>query len=774
MNKNTSYVQPKYEISMQIGGMSCASCVTGINKAVSALPGVRNVNVNLATETVTIEYSQARNSTNSFVRAIQSLGYSVKIVGDEIFTTAPHQSPEVRKLRNQAILSLLAAGLLIVLMNAVSIPLLSRIPSVVILWSLFVIATLVQVGIGRRFYVSAWRALRIRTMNMNTLVSISIGAAYVYSVVVTLVPTLIDNVQMGNAFLSTSGAYYEVSAFIVGFVTLGKWLERRATARTVGAIRELIQQQPPTARVLVDEGVEKDTPINEIVPGVLILVRPGETVPVDGLIEAGHSTVNQAVLTGEALPVEKTVGDSVLAGTGNGHGMLTVRVKETGTNTVIGNMIATVQRAMSTKAPIESIADRISARFVPFVLLIALTSFGVWAWAVPSAQFVDALLVAIGVLVVACPCALGLATPTAVAVGIGRAASKKVLIRDATALETTAKISTVALDKTGTITTGQPRVTSVKTFGTQDQTHRNELLTLAASAEVASEHPLALAIVQQARTEGLSTYPCYDFQTSPGRGAMAVVNRQHVLVGNLKFMQSKGLTVPDEENDALRGTLTISETQVFVATDGHIMGVIGISDYAKSGVAQAITELREMGLKVAMLTGDGMRSAREIATQVGINEVHSDMLPADKSAWIAQQQARGEIVAMVGDGINDALALTTSNLGVAMAHSPGATVDSAKAIVKSGNPRDFVHMVRVARSTMQVIKQNLFWAFAYNLTLIPIAAGVLYFLFQNSTAPAILRLLINDNGLLNPSVAAAAMAASSVTVVVNSLRSGRL
>ena len=623
---------------------------------------------------------------------------------------------------------------------------------------LLALATPVQFWAGREFYVSAWSAARHLTSNMNTLIVIGTSAAYLYSAAVTL---------FGQATFfegQSTGTYFETSAAIIGLVLLGRFLESRAKRRTSSAILTLIRLQPRSARV-IRNGQYVDTPIDDIVVGDLILVRPGEKLPVDGVVEEGTSTVDESMLTGESAPIEKRQGSEVYGATLNGSGSLTFRATRVGRDTMLAGIIRMVEEAQGSRAPIQRLADLVSAYFVPAVVGVSAVVFLVWLAFGPEPGYAAAVLTAVAVLIIACPCAMGLATPTAVVVGIGKGAEHGVLIRSAESLELAHRADVVVLDKTGTLTTGRPSVTDVHApdFGT------DALLPLAAAVERRSEHPLATAIIESADERGLDIPEASDFRAVPGHGAMATTGGVRVVVGNRRLMLEQDISLGDLEAVAQRMSSS-GGTPVYVAVDGEVKGLISVADKLKPESRVAVEELQADGIEVVMLTGDNSATARAVAAEAGIDRVVAEVLPADKAEQVKTLQAEGKTVAMVGDGINDAPALVQADVGIAIGTGADVAIEAADVALVGGDLRSVPVVMRLSRATMRVIRQNLFWAFAYNVALIPIAAGVLYPVFAGSGVPEVLRPVLGEYGFLNPILAAGAMAISSLSVVSNSLR----
>ena len=740
-------------VTLAVGGMTCASCVGHVEKALSGVGGVTKANVNLATERATVEYVRGAAGIADIRHVVEDAGYSlVAALGDEPDEAATPR--DVTLLRNKFVVSLAAAAAIMVLMavGAVADGLPFRLD-----FLLLAMATPVQLWAGSQFYRGAWGALKHRTSNMNTLIAVGTSVAYFYSVAVTLFH--------GTAFFEGQAAetYFDTSTAIIGLVLLGRYLEASAKRRTSNAIKALMGLRPKTARVVRD-GLEADLPIDDLAIGDVVVVRPGERVPVDGEVVEGRSSVDESMLTGESVPVDKKAGSEVLGATINGTGSFTFRATKVGRETMLSQIVRLVEEAQGSKAPIQRLADTISSYFVPAMILVAAAVFVIWLAVGPSPSYVVAILAAVAVLIIACPCAMGLATPTAIMVGTGKGAEHGVLIRGAVALERAHETDVVVLDKTGTLTMGAPGVTDVVAVGVDE----DEVLRLAASAERGSEHPLGEAVVSEARRRGLALEDATEFNAAPGLGIEARLDGTRLVLGNLDLMKSRGFAVDGLEARATELSRQ-GKTAMFVATNGEVRGLIATADTLKPESRSAVAALRDQGLEVVMLTGDNRRTAEAIARQVGIDRVVAEVLPADKAERVREIQAEGRVVAMVGDGINDAPALVQADVGLAIGTGTDIAMESADITLVGGDLRGVATAIALSRATMRIIRQNLFWAFAYNLALIPVAAGVLYPVFAGGV-PDALRPFLGEFGFLNPILAAGAMAISSVTVVTNSLR----
>ena len=763
-------------LTFSVGGMTCAACVHHVGNALNEVPGISDVQVSLGTETATVEFAPNSVTKSDLRDALSGAGYSVRQFADEdtsIFADGDKaiREAELKQTRDMMIISLAVAAFVMIAMNYTAIDSLSKLSPTAVNVFFLVLATPVQFWAGSRFYKSAWSAAKLRTSNMNTLVAIGTSTAFFYSLAVTVLrPLLEDSLAFSGADVGGShstGTYFDVSAAIIGLILLGRWLEARARGRTSDAIKKLMGMQSSTAMVVKD-GVPEEVEIADVVSGDLIVLRPGERVPVDGKIPEGNTTIDESMLTGEPVPVEKQAGDDLFTGTVNGTGAIRFIASAVGRNTVLAGIVRMVQQAQSSKAPIEHLVDQVTARFVPAVLIIAVIVFAVWSFLAPEPAMINALLMTVAVLVIACPCALGLATPTAIMVGMGRGASSGALIRNADALERAHRIDTVVFDKTGTLTEGKPAISSISAIDVTEK----ELIRLAAAAEANSEHPLATAVLAEAKSRDIEIPDATNVEAVPGRGISATVGDSTVIVGSAAFIAD----MTSAKYDFTEQSFVVAErgeTVLAVARDDKPIGLIGVSDKVKPGVSDAISELTSRGIRTVMLTGDNRRTAEKVAESIGITHVIADVLPEGKTAAITELQSEGRTVAMVGDGINDAPALATADVGIAIGTGTDIAIEAADVTITSGDPAIVAEIVDLSRSTMRTIKQNLFWAFFYNVLLIPIAAGVLYPIFSDGTVPGFLHPIIGEFGFLNPIIAAAAMAFSSVTVVSNSLRLGR-
>ena len=734
------------ELTLPIVGMTCASCVNRIERFLDRAEGVADATVNLATERATVRFDPARIDRAGIVATIEASGYEVApeaIAGAENAALPDRAAAERSNLLLGAAASL---GIGVAMMAVMFAPGGPPWPMMDVNRWLLVPATIVQFVFGRRFLVAALRGARHGEATMDTLVAIGTLAAYGYSVFVTLLPDVVMGQGLGHE------TYFDSAAVIIGLVLLGRWLEARAKGQAAGAVAALLRHRPATARVL-RAGGEREVPLDQVVVGDLLRVRPGDRVPVDGVVIEGSSTVDESMLTGESLPVEKRPEDRAIGGTLNTTGSFVMRAERVGRDTALAQIVALVERAQGSKAPIQRVADRVTGWFVPAVLVIAALTFAGWITLGPDPRLTLALTSAIAVLIIACPCAMGLATPTAIMVGTGKGAEHGILIRDGRALEHAQRITTVVLDKTGTITSGQPSVTLVSpSTGIDEQT----VLRLAAAAERGSEHPLAEAIVRAADEAGVPPLEATEFEAIPGRGVRAVVEGHAVLAGTDAFLRESGIDTAAvagvAEESGARGA-----SPVLVARDGRVIGVIAVADTVKPSSADAVRRLRRAGLDVWMITGDRRATAEGIGRLVGIgpDRILAEVLPAGKAERIEELRARGERVAMVGDGVNDAPALAAADVGIAIGTGADVALEASDVTLVGDDLRGVATAVELSRATMRTIRENLGWAFGYNVLLIPVAAGVLFPL---------------AGVLLSPALAAGAMALSSVSVVANSLR----
>ena len=741
-------------VSLNIGGMTCAACVSHVEKALRGVEGVEASAVNLATERATVQYTANIADIEDLQAAVEDAGYSVLGVGgDEEISGNPRQ---IADIRIRAAFSIAVAALIMVLM---AVPAVRDLLPFRLDILLLVLATPVQFWAGKRFYAGAWSALKHGTSNMNTLIAVGTSVAFGYSTAVTV---LHDRWIFAHYDAVT---FFETSAAIIGLVLLGRYLEARAKGKASEAIRGLMSLRPETATVIRD-GMEVEVPIEEVRVGEQVRVLPGERIPVDGKVIQGLSWIDESVLTGESMPVEKTEGDDIYGATVNTTGNLTIRVTGVGKDTVLARIIRLVEEAQGSKAPIQRLADAVSSYFVPAVIAVAAVVFAVWLAIGPSPSYVYAMVASVAVLIIACPCAMGLATPTAIMVGTGKAAELGVLIRSAETLERAHKTQVVVFDKTGTLTTGVPEVIDIVTRVRTE----NGVLTLAGTLERSSEHPVGRAVVAEAQERGLPIdAPVQDAVALPGMGIVGRIEGRDVAIGNLRLAEERDFTMNglDEAGaEMARSGKTVS----YVTADGEVVGVIAVSDTVKEGAKEAIGALKRQDIEVVMLTGDSQQTAEAVARSLGIDKVIANVLPEDKAKRIAALQQDGTVVAMVGDGINDAPALAQADVGIAVATGTDIAMEAADITLIRGDLMGVTQALSVSRRTMRTVRQNLFWAFAYNVALIPIAAGVLYPVFAANGVPEALTPALGEFGFLNPILAAGAMAISSVSVIANSLR----
>ncbi len=762
---------PENRIVIPVTGMTCAACQARVQRTLARTPGVADATVSLMLNNATVSYDPQATSPEQLVHAIRDTGYGAELpvttrsAFEEQEAAERAHADEVRTLTGKVVASLLLAALAMILSmletganGAAAVAPSAR--DTAVRWALLALTTFVMAWAGRHFYIRAWSALRHGGSDMNTLISVGTGAAYLFSVAATVAP---------GAFLSHGvppHIYFDAVDAIIALILLGNLFEARAKQRTSDALRALVDLQPKTARVIREarnSEREQDVPVEQVRHGDLVLVRPGERVPVDGTVMGGHSAVDESMLTGESMPVAKATGDRVFGGTMNRTGALRLSATALGADSALARIVQLMRAAQGTRAPIQNLADRVSSIFVPSVVGIAIVTFGLWMLLPQHTQngtlIVHAVTAAVAVLIIACPCAMGLAVPTAMMVASGKGAELGVLFKGGDVLQRTNDIDVVVLDKTGTVTEGRPRVTDVMTtvgqsgsqaVGAQD----DELLALVASVERQSEHPLADAVVQSARARGLTLRDAEGFSALPGRGITAVVNGRAMAVGNAALMAQYAIDVAPLRAAAER-LAGAAKTPVFVAADGALAGLIAVADPIKPNAVRTVGALRAMGIDVVLLTGDNARTAAAVAEQAGISRVISGVLPEGKVRAIRELQAERRVVAMVGDGINDAPALAQADVGFAIGTGTDVAIEAGGVTLMRGDPWSVVQAIELARRTMRTMKQNLFWAFIYNLIGIPIAAGALYPAFGIQ---------------LSPVIASGAMAFSSVSVVSNSLR----
>jgi len=767
-------------IRIPVSGMTCAACSARIQRTLEKQPGVADANVNLMMKTATVRFDPHTVTPENLVEAIRETGYGAELANPDQTAFEEQESrdrataEEFRELRTKAIVSAVIGVLAMVISMPImshigisdpfmrwatgalhpvfhhALPWLYQLPLQVVTGALMLVTLGVMLWAGRHFYTRAWAAFRHHSADMNTLVAVGTGAAFVYSLVATVAPAFFFQRGM------TPDVYYEAVIIIIALILTGNAFEARAKTRTANALRALVHLQPKTARVVrsgPDGDVEVDAPIETVETGETVIVRPGERIPVDGEVLSGESAVDESMLTGESLPVAKRAGDPVIGGTINRTGAFRYRATTLGADSVLARIVKLMRDAQGSRAPIQKLADRISGIFVPVVISIAIATFVTWFVVADQAPVVRAFAAAVAVLIIACPCAMGLAVPTAVMVATGKGAELGVLIKGGEALQRAGDLRTIVLDKTGTVTEGRPTVTDVVPAPGATRS-ANEIIRLVASLETSSEHPLADAIVRYAREHDVALDTPEGFQSVTGRGATGAVSGAALAVGNAALMRDWAIDVAPLAGDTDR-LASDGKTPMYVAIDGALAAVVAVADPIRETSREAIRSFHDLGLEVVMLTGDNRRTAEAVARQAGIDRVVAEVLPDGKVAEIARLQSEGKVVAMVGDGINDAPALAKADVGMAIGTGTDIAVEAGDVVLMRGDLRAAAHAVKLSRRTMRTMKQNLFWAFIYNVIGIPVAAGVLYPAFGL---------------LLSPILASAAMAFSSVSVVTNSLR----
>ncbi|WP_342399441.1 heavy metal translocating P-type ATPase [Weizmannia sp. FSL W8-0676] len=726
--EKTGYGVLEEKAQLNIMGMTCAACANRVERALKKIPGVVSAAVNLATETASVTYLPGQASAEQMIVAVKKAGYDAKIKGemDPDYEKKMREKAYKKQKIKFAVGAVISVFFLLQMISDIAMHYGGSFSFHMNPWLQLLLATIVQIFVGGHYYRDAYHAIRGGSANMAVLVVLGTSTAYLYSLVLTI---------LGSGRM----LYFEASAIVMTLIVLGKLMETRAKGQTSEAMKKLMGLQAKTARVIRD-GKEVEVPVEEVVPGDILFVRAGEKIPVDGVITEGASSVDESMLTGESMPVSKKAGDAVIGATLNKTGSFRFKATKVGKDTALSQIIKLVEEAQGSKAPIQHLADQISGIFVPIVILIALATFAVTYFA---AGFTPAIISMVAVLVIACPCALGLATPTAVMVGTGLGAENGVLIKSAEHLQSAHRITTVVLDKTGTITKGEPEVTDLIPYGGFLE---DDLLAISAAAEKGSEHPLGAAIVKKAAEKGLQLPNVKEFEAVPGHGIRVKIEEREVLIGNKKMMQDAHIRIDDVINQ-MEKLEEDGKTAMLVAMDGALSGLIAVADTVKETSAKAIRMLKEMGIETVMMTGDNRRTAEAIARQVGVDRVLAEVLPEDKSKEVEKLKRAGNITAMVGDGINDAPALAAADVGIAIGTGTDVAMEAADITLMRGDLMGIVNTIRLSKATMRKIRQNLFWAFAYNVVLIPVAAF----------------------GLLNPILAGAAMAFSSVSVVGNTL-----
>ncbi|MEG9298089.1 heavy metal translocating P-type ATPase [Mangrovibacillus sp. Mu-81] len=752
-NVNESEIQEKIKdlgfdlvtekVELSISGMTCAACSTRIEKGLNKLDGVFKATVNLALETATVEYNPSTLTVNDLMKKIEKLGYGARESIDTNQQAAvDHRLKEIENQKGKFIFStILSLPLLWAMVSHFEFTSFIYLPEMFMNpWVQFALATPVQFIIGKQFYVGAYKALKNKSANMDVLVALGTSAAYFYSIYLS-----IKSIGSTDHMVSL---YFETSAVLITLIILGKLFEVKAKGRSSEAIKKLMGLQAKTATVL-RKGEEFELPLEEVLVEDIVYIKPGEKIPVDGVVVEGKSAIDESMLTGESVPIDKSEGDEVIGSTLNKNGFLKVRATKVGKDTALAQIIKVVEQAQGSKAPIQRLADKISGVFVPVVVVIAIITFFTWyIWATPG-NFAESLEKMIAVLVIACPCALGLATPTSIMAGSGRAAEHGILFKGGEHLETTYRISTVVLDKTGTVTNGNPVLTDVITHQDIDET---EFLTLVGAAEKPSEHPLAISIVEGIREKGINLDANVEFEAVPGFGVIAKVDSNNVLIGTIKLMNKEGVSIGGKVLQIKNQLEQAGKTAMLVAINGQYAGLVAVADTIKNTSKEAIERLKDMGLEVIMMTGDNRQTANAIAKEAGISQVIAEVLPEGKAEEVIKLQKKGKKVAMVGDGINDAPALAVADIGMAIGTGADVAMEAADITLIRGDLNSIADAIRMSQKTIINIKQNLFWAFAYNTLGIPIAAL----------------------GFLAPWLAGAAMAFSSVSVVLNALRLQRV
>ena len=796
MPASTTADTPTVRSSYPVAGMTCAACVHHVGEALRAVPGVTGASVNLATASAAVEHRPGAVEPAALAQAVAAAGYRLDTAATNSATAAAASAgrDDARRREEHALrtrLLLAAAGAVILLLG--SFPALPWTDALLTLWwyplLLWAVATPVQLWAGWPFYTAGWAGLRRGQPNMHTLIALGTTVAYGYSAA-AVIAGLLD-----TADWRSGGLHFDMAAVIIALILLGRWLEARALSRTSDAIMRLMDLQPRTAHLIAADGATSDlptydVPVEQVAVGDTVLVRPGEQVPVDGVVQSGASAVDESSLTGESMPVDKAAGAAVYTGTLNGAGAFTMRATRVGDDTALAQVIRLVDEAQGSAAPVQRLADRVAAWFVPAVGIVALTAAAVWLLLgpAPSAQY--AMLTLVAVFIIACPCALGLATPTAIIVGVGRGAERGILMRNAAALERAHAVNLVAVDKTGTLTHGQPQVVAVVAAAAaksaSDANADADILRCAMAVEQFSEHPIARAVMRYGQMQGLAPAPPSDaapsnltadnFMAHQGAGVTGIVDGRPVVVGNAALLSQYGIEIDGVETSgamsaAANRMAAQGQTPLFVAQDGRLRGVIAVSDTVRPNAPGAVAALRDQGVRVVMLTGDRAEVAASVAAACGIDEYRAGLRPGDKAAALRELRAAGNVAAMVGDGVNDAPALATADVGIAMGGGADAARETADIALMRDDLLAVSTALRLSRATMRTVRQNLFWAFFYNSLLIPVAAGALYPVFAAlGGVPPGLGFFFGDAGFLNPILAALAMAFSSVSVVSNSLR----
>lgn len=727
-----------------IKGMHCASCVSIIESSLKKVDGISDAIVNIATEKATVTYDPSKVTDEHLSSAVSNVGYKA-LIDEEVKTEDEEKKEKQKELRDLQTKVFVSLGLGILILWGSFPGLINTSPMILRnFWVQFILATPVQFWAGFAFYQAAIRAIKHRTANMDTLVVIGTTVAYGYSVFVTIFPQIVTKIGIEPM------PYFDTTVIIIGLILLGRYFEARAKAGTSDAIKKLIGLQAKTAKVLRD-GKEIDLPINEVIIGDIIRVRPGEKIPVDGIITEGESSIDESMITGESMPVEKTNGDTVVGATMNKIGTFTFKATKVGGETMLAQIIKLVQEAQGSRAPIQRLADLVSSYFVPVVIMLAILTFSGWYIWGPAPTLLFAILNTVAVLIIACPCAMGLATPTAIMVGTGKGAEHGILIKDAESLEIAHKINTIIFDKTGTLTKGEPEVTDIVPI---DKTISvDELLKLAGSIEKGSEHSLAEAIVKEAENRKLELSKTEKFQAIPGHGVEGIINGTRIVFGNKRLMDKESIDI-NVANNEISEMENNGKTVMMIGANNKLLGLIAVADIIKESAKEGLLALQKLGIEVAMITGDNKRTANAIGQKLGITRILAEVLPDQKEAEVRKIQKEGKVVAMVGDGINDAPALAAADVGIAMGSGTDVAIEAADITLINKDLKTVAAAIVLSKKTMRTIRQNLFWAFGYNVVLIPVAMGALY--------PF-------SHILLSPIFASVAMATSSISVVGNSL-----
>jgi Cu+-exporting ATPase len=738
-------------VKLGVQGMTCAACQAHVERALRDTPGVTSASVNLMTHSARVIYEPAVTRLESLFDAVREAGYDAALASEDE-SEEDHKEQE-QQLKARAIAAIAGGAVVMLLSMPLAmhgrpgffdrammrlLPWLYQVPTTALKYTMLVLTLAGMAWAGGAIYQRAWQAAKHRSTNMNTLVALGTGAAFAYSVAATIFPPFFF------AHGLRADVYYDSVLLILGFLLIGNWLDARAKRRTLDALHSFVELQPQAARVLHD-GLESEVPVAALTPGEIVVVRPGERIPVDGVVLAGTSSVDESLITGESVPVARGIGERLIGGSLNYDGVLEYRATSIGADSVLGQMLRLMEEAQSSKAPMQQLADRVSAIFVPTVLALAALTFLIWSVAGHAGGPGRAFAIAVAVLVIACPCAMGLAVPAALTVAIGRAAQLGILFKGGESVERLGRVDTIVLDKTGTLTEGKPRIAAIRAHKTEETV----LVSLAASLEQRSEHPLGRAVVDYANAHKIVSAGAADVRAIPGKGLTGTVQGSAVAAGNRALMLDIGVALPEAAK------APAGETPLYVAVDGRYAGLLTARDGIRAGAVEAVSALKRMGMQVVMLTGDSRAAAEEVAQAVSLDETFAELLPEEKLAKIRELQSQGRKVAMVGDGINDAAALAQADAGLAVGTGADLAREAGDAILLRGEPLQIVTALVLARRTLRVMRQNLGWALGYNVIGIPIAAGALYPL---------------TGLLLNPAVAAAAMALSSVSVLANSLR----